>query len=48
MVLLLLILAAIAALLATVGVSAGRVNLFALAFLLYVLAVLTPIVDAAV
>lgn len=47
MVLLLLILALIAAILATASVAAGRVNLLALAFVFYLAAVLTPLVDAA-
>jgi hypothetical protein len=47
MVLLLLILAIIAALLATASVPAGRINLLALAFVFYLVAVLVPIVDAA-
>ncbi len=34
--------------LATIGITAGRVNLFALGVLLYVLAVAAPVVDAAV
>ncbi len=34
--------------LAALGITAGRVNLFALGVLLYVLAVAAPVVDAAV
>ncbi len=48
MVLLLLILAVICAVLATVSIAVGRINLLALAFLFYLLAVLTPIVEAAI
>ncbi len=34
--------------LATIGITAGRINLVALGLLLYVLAVLTPVLDAAI
>ncbi len=47
MVLVFLILALICALLATASVATGRLNLLALAFVFYLLAVLTPIVEAA-
>ncbi len=47
-VLVLLIAAVVVLGLAAAGVTAGRVNLFALGVLLYVLAVLTPVLDAAV
>ncbi len=48
MVLVFLILALIAAILATFSVAAGRLNLLALAFVFYLLAVLVPTMDAAV
>ncbi len=44
----LLIAAVVVLALATVGITAGRVNLLALGVLLYVLAVATPVVDAAI
>lgn len=49
MIVMVLLIAAVVVLgLAAVGVTAGRVNLLALGVLLYVLAVLTPVLDAAV
>ncbi len=48
MVLVFLILALICAVLATASVALGRLNLLALAFVFYLLAVLVPVVDAAV
>ncbi len=47
MVLVFLILALICALLATASIALGRLNLLALAFVFFLLAVLTPIVEAA-